>query len=187
MRYLFPALAALTLTACMNQPDYRAEKADPETVPSVDLERYAGLWYEIARYPNFFEDREGFVCFAPTAEYTLRGDGKVGVRNRCRKNSLDGPVEEANGRAWVVDPSGAKLKVQFAPRWIPFTSGDYWVLDLTEDYSAALVGDPTGKYLWILSRTPVLPEETKARILATAEAKGYQTEPFFWPPHLAAE
>lgn len=187
MRQLIALISLVLLASCLNQPDYRAETAEPRTVASVDLERYQGLWYEIARYPNSFEDKDAYTCVGVTAEYALREDGKIAVTNSCRKNTLDGEQDIAEGVARVVGGDGAKLKVKFAPRWVPFASGDYWILDLTENYSAALVGDPQGKYLWILSRTQVLPEDMKARILATAEAKGYQTEPLFWTPQLPRE
>ncbi len=169
---LVPVAMSLSfaLTGCMNQPDYRAEIADPPTVASVDIDRYDGLWYEIARYPNSFQQD----CQGVTAEYTQRPDGKITVLNTCRQ----GNARSAEGVARVVDGSnGAKLKVQFAPEWVPFASGDYWVLDLADDYSHALVGAPSGKYLWILSRTPDLPEETYAAITQRAEALGYDTAP----------
>ena len=161
-------LAALALlAACSSQPDHRAEEAPPETVASVDLERYQGRWYEIARYPNRFE--EG--CQGVTADYALRDDGRVAVTNTCRQGALDGPVEVAEGVARRVGP--AKLEVKFAPSWVPFAWGDYWVLALEADYSAALVGSPDGKYLWILSRTPTVPGDTLERMVAAAGAAGY--------------
>ena len=184
-----PALIALllALTACSSQPDHRAEKAAPETVEAVDLQRYQGLWYEIARYPNAFEDKDAYTCVGVTAEYALREDGKVAVTNSCRKDALNGELDVANGVARVVGGNGAKLKVKFAPAWVPFAEGDYWVLDLTEDYSAALVGDPAGRYLWILSRSPQLPQEIRARLLKTAEDKGYDTAPLIWPEQASVE
>ncbi|WP_370338850.1 lipocalin family protein [Parvularcula marina] len=168
---------ALMLTACSGQPDYRAEKQPPETVPHVDIERYQGLWYEIARYPNRFEDTPDYICTAVTAEYAIREDGRIDVINTCRKDTPEGEVDVANGVARVVGGNGAKLKVKFAPGWVPFASGDYWVLDLTEDYSAALVGSPDGKYLWLLSRTPIIPAETGRRLMEAARARGYETDP----------
>ena len=166
----------------MGQPDYRAETSSPETVQAVDLERYQGLWYEIARYPNSFEDKANYTCVGVTAEYALRNDGKIDVRNSCFRNELNGESDVADGVARVVSDSGAKLKVKFAPAWVPFAEGDYWILDLTEDYSAALVGSPDGKYLWILSRTPILEDKTLKRLLRTAREQGYQTEPLQFTP-----
>lgn len=164
---LFPLLA---LWGCTNQPDYRAAEQDPETVSSVDLDRYDGIWYEIARYPNSFQKD----CEGVTAEYTQRADGKITVLNTCHS----GDVRTAKGVARIVEGSGgAKLKVQFAPEWVPFATGDYWVLDLPEDYSTALVGSPSGKYLWVLSRTPQISDKRYNEITARAMALGYETLP----------
>ena len=172
-----PCLAALSaLVACSSQPDHRAAEEPPETAGAVDLERYQGRWYEIARYPNRFEKD----CFAVTADYTLREDGRVGVVNTCRKGARDGPAEAAEGVARRVGP--AMLEVKFAPSWVPFGWGDYWVLALEDDYSAALVGSPDGKYLWILSRTPTLSGGTLERMIAAAAARGYATAPLEMTP-----
>ncbi|WP_031548881.1 lipocalin family protein [Parvularcula oceani] len=169
---LRPLCAALLLTAaCGSQPDHRAEEAPPETVAALDLQRYSGLWYEIMRYPNRFE--EG--CAGVTAEYALREDGRIAVTNTCRQGAPDGPVEVADGVAKRVGE--AKLKVRFAPSFVPFAWGDYWVLALEGDYSAALVGSPDGKYLWILARDPSPPEAVIRRMIAEAEARGYETAP----------
>jgi apolipoprotein D and lipocalin family protein len=171
---LFALIAAFGLSACTSQPDYRASEAAPPTVPQVDLTRYAGLWYEIARYPNSFEKN----CAGVTAEYVQRADGRIDVINTCHKGSVDGPVEVARGVARVMEQSGnARLKVKFAPSWVPFAWGDYWILHLEPDYSAALVGDPSGKYLWILAREKALDAEALARIKSRAEALGYKTGP----------
>lgn len=180
------ALFTLTLSACSSQPDNRAREDDPATVSRVDLERYAGRWYEIARYPNSFEDKEAYRCVGVTADYALRDDGKIDVTNTCRENTLDGPVNAAEGVARVVGGKGAKLKVRFAPAYIPFAEGDYWILDLTDDYSAALVGDPAGKFLWILSRTPQISEGIKARFLSAAKTRGYATDPLIYPEQFDA-
>ena len=171
---LTASLAGLVLTACMSQPDYRAQETAPPTVPHVDLEKYAGLWYEIARYPNSFEKD----CAGVTAEYAQRDDGRISVINTCHKGSPDGKVKVANGVARVVEGSGnARLEVKFAPSWVPFAWGDYWILHLEPDYSAVLVGDPAGKYLWILAREKELDADTLARIKTRAEELGYKTDP----------
>ena len=170
------AVTGLALAACTSQPDYRAEKADPPTVESVDLARYAGLWHEIARYPDGFQ--EG--CTDTTAEYTLREDGKVTVVNSC---AIAGKSERkvAEGVARVVEGSNnSKLEVKFAPSWVPFAWGDYWILHLEDDYSAALVGSPDGKYLWILARAETLPDPKLAEILEKAETLGYATAPLVY-------
>jgi apolipoprotein D and lipocalin family protein len=129
-----------------------AEKSSPlVTVPHVDLNRYLGTWYEIASFPAWFQRG----CTGSTAEYALLPDGRIRVINRCFKNSLDGPLKESTGKAEVVDAANnAKLKVWFF--W-PF-KGDYWIIDLDSDYRWAVVGVPSRKYLWILSRTPTLAE-----------------------------
>lgn len=174
MRIAISAAAVATLVACTSQPDYRAEDAPPPTVESVDLERYAGLWYEIARYPNSFETN----CEGVTAEYALRDDGRVAVTNTCREGSVDGPERRSEGVARVVEGSGgSKLKVKFAPEWVPFASGDYWILHLEPDYSAAVIGAPSGKYLWVLSRTAKLKDDTLERLMMEARKRGFDTEP----------
>jgi apolipoprotein D and lipocalin family protein len=163
-------VGGMMISGCQIQPDYRAAKAAPETVAQVDLDKYAGKWFEIARYPNWFEKN----CTNVTAEYAERDDGKISVTNTCFKGSKSGKREVANGRARVVEGSGnAKLKVKFAPAWVPFAEGDYWVMHLEPDYSAALVGAPSGKYLWILARDPVIAPATLTKIKARAEALGF--------------
>ncbi len=177
-------LPLLLLAACGSQPDHRAAESPPATAGTVDLKRYQGLWYEIARYPNRFE--EG--CVGVTAEYALREDDRLAVTNTCRQGSLAGPVEVAEGEARVVGP--AKLEVRFAPgwlSWLPAVWGDYWVLALESDYSAALVGSPDGKYLWILSRTPDLDEASYARLARAAEREGYDASALGRTPQASAE
>lgn len=141
-------------------------------VPRLELRRYTGTWYEIARLP--FSRQEG--CHATTATYRVRDDGKIAVTNRCRGGSFDGEERLAEGTAWVVDPAtNAKLKVRFF--W-PF-SGDYWVIELGEaadgPYSHAVVGMPSRKYLWILSRTPKMDEALYRAIVKRAAAQGFET------------
>jgi len=122
-----------------------------QTVPSVDLQKYMGKWYEIAAFPQRFEKG----CHCATAEYEMTDKGYVKVVNTCRKDSPSGKTSVATGKAFVVEGSqNAKLKVQFF--W-PFR-GDYWIIDLAPDYSFAVVGAPNRKYLWILSRTPQMDE-----------------------------
>jgi apolipoprotein D and lipocalin family protein len=135
------------------------------TVAHVDLARYSGTWYEIARYPNRFEK----ACASDVvAQYAMRSDGKVSVRNSCRKQ--DGKSKVANGTAKIVDTaSNAKLKVTFF--W-PFY-GDFGIIDLAPDYSYAIVGEPSRKYLWILSRASELAPATYQRILERVRAFGY--------------
>lgn len=137
-----------------------------EVVPYVDLNRYIGTWYEIATIPQRFQKG----CVGVTATYTLRDDGKIGVLNKCRKNTLDGELKEVNGKAWVIDKkTNAKLRVQFF--W-PF-KGDYWVIELDADYQYAVVGHPGRKYLWILSRSPQMDESLYEGLLQRIANKGY--------------
>ena len=143
-------------------------KDDLEVVQSVDLSRYAGRWYEIARLPNSFQKK---CAGAVTADYTMREDGKLEVLNQCRKPS--GEYAKAKGEAKIVDKkTNAKLKVTFF--W-PFY-GDYWILDLGPNYEYAVVGEPDRKYLWILSRSPRMDEALFQQLLDKMEAKGFNTE-----------
>jgi len=143
------------------------------SVASVDLARYAGVWHEVARFPNKFQAK----CLAETvATYELLPDGQIRVVNTCR--SADGKLIRAEGRARLADREGlaSRLKVRFAPAflsWLPMVWGDYWVLDLTDDYGAALVGTPDRKYLWVLSRTPGLADSTWQRLVTAAAGQGF--------------
>ncbi len=154
-------------------PTTSANAQELTVVPHVDLNKYAGLWYEIARLPNGFQQQ----CVEDvTARYTVLGDGTVKVVNSCRKENRE--MDEAEGKVKGVgnDTSNAKLKVRFAPAilsFLPFVWGDYWIVDLASDYSYAVVGEPTRKYLWVLSRTPVMDEVKLSIILDSAKAKGY--------------
>ncbi len=141
-----------------------AKREPLQTVSSVDIERYLGKWYEIAAIPQRFQRG----CAATTAEYSLRDDGKIDVLNVCRLE--DGSIKRARGKAWVVDETNAKLKVRFF--W-PFT-GDYWIIELAEDYSYAVVGHPDRDYLWILSRTAEMSPALHEMLMQTIETKhGY--------------
>jgi apolipoprotein D and lipocalin family protein len=138
-------------------------------VDTVNLNRYLGKWYEIASYPAWFQKG----CTASTAEYSLLPDGKIQVVNRCHKGNLEGPLKESKGKAEVVDTTtNAKLKVWFF--W-PF-KGNYWIIDLNPDYQWAVVGEPSRKYLWILSRTPTMDEAVYQGILERLPQKGYNPD-----------
>jgi apolipoprotein D and lipocalin family protein len=140
----------------------QATSTSPLTaVDNVDLHRYAGKWYENRFQRNCQSDT--------TAIYTLRDDGKVRVVNACREKN--GKVTTARGTAKVVDKkTNAKLKVTFF--W-PFY-GDYWVIGLSPEYQYAIVGEPSRKYLWILSRTPSMEDTTYQTVLRLVETLGYQ-------------
>lgn len=146
-----------------------------DVVDRVDLDRYLGTWYEIASYPAWFAKN----CTGVTANYTRREEGGIRVVNSCFKGSLDGKLRESKGRAKVADPStNAKLKVSFfGPFW-----GDYWIIDLDPEYRWAVVGEPKRKYLWILSRTPTLDQDTLDGILSRLPAQGYDTDRLQWTP-----
>ena len=136
------------------------------TVDKVDLGRYMGKWFEIASFPQRFQKG----CHCTTAEYEMTDKGYVRVINSCRKGGPNGKIKPAKAKAFVVEGSGnAKLKVQFF--W-PFR-GNYWIIDLAEDYSHAVVGDPSRKYLWILSRTPVMDPALYDDIVGRIEDQGF--------------
>lgn len=170
-RLLTIAFAALALSACIAGPSGRAKDAPAlEAVPSVDVERYMGLWYEIARYPTSFQKD----CEGTTAEYTLRDDGRVNVLNTCRFGTKDGKPRSAEAVARVMEGSnGARIFVNFAPIPLPAGRGNYWIIYLDEDYQHALVGEPSGRFLWMLSRTPAVTPDVREELNAAAIAAGY--------------
>lgn len=150
-----------------------ATSSDPlTTIPSLDVPRYMGTWYEIAKYPNRFQKQ----CVADTrAQYSPMEDGRVKVVNRCRVEN--GQVDEASGVARQVGPgSSPKLEVRFAPAWLsflPFVWGNYWVIDLDEQYQLAAVSEPKREYLWILSRTPKVDPAIYNALMARLQQKGF--------------
>lgn len=138
----------------------------PQPAKAVELDRYLGRWYEYGRYEAGFQKG----CEAVTAEYARLPDGGVSVLNNCRKDAVDGKLSTAKGKAKIIEGSGgAKLKVSF---FGPFY-GDYWVLDHAEDYSWSIVGEPSGRYLWMLTRTPKPSEPTAALLKARVQELGY--------------
>ena len=140
------------------------------TVGTVDLTRYAGQWFEVAKYPNRFQRQ----CIADTtATYRLRDDGHVGVVNRCR--TVAG-LDEANGIARRLDGRTDRFEVSFLPaalRWLPIGWGNYWIIELAPDYRYAVVGEPSREYLWVLARTRTLSAEDRRAIEARLPAHGY--------------
>ena len=171
-RILWLALMTLSLSACAGQPVYRTSTAPLPTASSVDLDRYLGRWFEIHRLPNRFEDAD---CATVIAEYSRRDDGQIRVVNTCVKAD---EVDRATGVARVVDSkSNARLEVSFfRPFW-----GNYWIVELSEAYDAVLVGEPTGRYLWILGRSPQLSKELSARMIGRARDLGYPVDKFISP------
>ena len=158
---------------------------DPIPVQSLDLDRYLGTWYEIARLPMRHEPADYTDI---TATYSLQADGKVRVDNRALDGN--GELQESVGEATIVPGSGnAKLEVTFLPeglRWIPFTKGDYWVLRVDDAYRTALVGSPNRKYLWLLARTPMIDAATRRSFLDTAVQEGYDLGDLIETSHRSA-
>ena len=160
--YAFPIIAALMAhSSC--QANGRID-INTSTVKQLDISRFMGKWYEIARYDHTFEKGMTYV----TAEYSLESDGKIRVINRGIKN---GKPKEIVGKAKQPDPMEypGRLKVSF---FLWFYS-DYYILELDKDYQYALIGSSSDKYLWILSRTPELPKETLDKLLANIKQRGY--------------
>lgn len=165
---LLLAGAAVALTACATiQRGPVGNPSVPQPAKPVDLNRYAGLWYEIARYEAGFQRG----CEGVTATYGLREDGQVSVVNTCRQAGLNGEMRSAEAKAKVVEGSGnAKLKVSF---FGPFYVGDYWVLDRADDYSWSIVGEPSGRYLWLLSRSAQPSPQVRETMMNRARELGY--------------
>lgn len=161
------AATVLTLAIAGCGERYRDETVAMVTVERVDLGRYAGRWYEIARFPVWFQ--EG--CTGVTADYALRPDGRVDVLNACFEDNLDGPRETATAVARSTDSSDARLKVRFSDL-VPI-EGDYWVIFLDDDYQTAVVGVPSGSAGWILSRTPQVESARLEAARAALTRNGY--------------
>jgi apolipoprotein D and lipocalin family protein len=153
-----------TLLLVMTITTLNAQKL--QTVPNVDLNKYAGKWYEIASYPQIFQKG----CHCTTAEYTLSEKGYMIVENRCNRDSVNGKQSYIKGKAFVEKNSGnAKLKVQFF--W-PFKA-KYWIIDLADDYSYAVVSHPNKKYLWILSRKSKMDDTVYQEIISRLKLNGF--------------
>lgn len=149
--------------------DTNSQMLDKTTVKELDLNRYLGTWYEIARFPHSFEKN----LVGVTATYSLRDDGKIKVLNQGYKNTLDGELSVAEGKAKIPNKlEPAKLKVSFF--WIFY--GDYNVLELDENYQYVMIGSSTDKYFWILSRTPQMAPATYEMLLEKARKRGYNLD-----------
>jgi apolipoprotein D and lipocalin family protein len=160
-------LAAALVAGCAGEPGPEA----PRTVGQVDLARYAGTWFEAARFPTSFQDSPQVRCEGVSATYTLRPDGRIGVVNRCRNAAAGGAERVAEGVAYSASPGNDRLRVSFF--W-PFY-GDYWVIGLDPDYRWAVVGAPGRDYLWILSREREMPAAEYAAAVAIAAREGFDT------------
>jgi apolipoprotein D and lipocalin family protein len=176
--FIFTALCFAAFNAQAADDAAVIDKAEPvpvqalSPVVALDVPRYMGLWYEIAKYPNWFQRN----CVAATrAEYSLQDDGRVQVANRCQMAS--GETNQAMGVARQVGAaSSAMLEVRFAPAWlsfIPAVWGDYWVIDIDDAYQLVAVSEPERKYLWVLSRTPTINSKTYADLLTRLASKGF--------------
>lgn len=170
-----PLLAALAIAAIAAAGTAAAATPLPNrAVDGLDLQRYAGEWHEIAHLPMFFQRQ---CVDTITATYTSLPDGGIEVRNACR--TKDGTMDESVGAARTVDGAPGQLEVRFAPAWLswlPMVWADYWVLDLDPGYQWAVVGGPSGKYLWILSRTPTMERALFERLTADAARRGYAVD-----------
>ena len=147
-------------------------QAELSAIPSLNVPRYMGTWYEVAKYPNRFQKN----CASNTsAVYEAQPNGGVRVTNRCTE--VDGKVKEAAGEARQIgNATSPKLEVRFAPAWLsflPFVWGDYWVIDLDADYQLAAVSEPSREFLWILSRTPTPNSEAYNQLLERLAKKGF--------------
>lgn len=161
--WILGMLIPLSLSSCA-QRNPAQHNQPPQTAASVDLKQYMGTWYEIASFPNYFQRK----CQCTTANYQLKGN-YVRIYNRCIKQDSK-RVSSATGKGWPVAGSrNTKLKVQFF--W-PFKA-DYWILYHSPNYQSALVGSPSRKYLWVLSRQPTINQSEYKKIISIAQAQGY--------------
>lgn len=169
-KYFFVAAALIAISAYAQD----SKTAPLSTVDYVDIDRYAGTWYEIARLPMPYQNQ----CAANvTAEYRPNDDGTITVINRCQK--VDGNWSVAEGLAKATSEDNSQLTVTFLPkiiRWLPIGQAPYWVMGLDDEYQTAMVGQPDRKYLWLLSRTPVMDSATYTAYLDKAKAEGYQLD-----------
>lgn len=184
-----PATTPATTPAPTAAPTAEPAPGSPpplQTVASVDLSRYVGTWHEIARYPFGIQDRN--CARDTTADYALLASGQISVVNRCLR--ADGTAFVADGVAWVMDPqTRARLQVSFLPaflRALPIGRGDYWIIELAPDYSWVVIGEPQRRYLWVLARSPNLPQETLAGILGRLPTHGYDSARVIASPGRAA-
>lgn len=171
LHFLCGILAVITISSCST-----SQNINSTTVEELDLNRYLGKWYEIARFDHTFE--RGLVgC---TANYSLKDDGSIKVINAGYKNSLDGKYQETEGKARRPnDTEPGKLEVAFF--WNFYA--DYYVLELADDYRYALIGSKKSKYLWILSRTPQMSKTDLNFVLESAKKRGYNTQQLIWVEH----
>ena len=174
MKILIAAILVLT-GAFAQAADKPQPASDLKSISALDVPRYMGTWYEIAKFPAWFQKK----CVADTrAEYTLQPDGRVQVINRCRQGS--GEMKEALGSGRQIgDAESSKLEVRFAPAWLsflPMVWGDYWVIDLDPAYQLVAVSEPKREYLWILSRSPKVDPVAYEALLARLSRQGFDLQ-----------
>jgi apolipoprotein D and lipocalin family protein len=175
MRLAIALCGALLLIGCAGSSPDDA----PKTVGQVDLQRYQGTWYELARLPMFFQRS----CVRSEAHYALQDDGSVAVINRCETN--EGEWQQVKGEAVPQQPGQTdKLWVRF-DNWFSnlfpgLTKGHYWILYLDDGYNVALVGSPDRDYLWLLSREKTIDAATRDTLLEEARQRGYDTSELIW-------
>ncbi len=156
---------ALFFSSCVN-------KYEPlPTVQKVDIQKYLGKWYEIARFEHYFEKD----CKNVSANYSINEDSSIKVLNSC-EDINSGEKKVAEGIAYADDPNNTRLKVSF---FRPFY-GDYWILELDDEYKYALVGEPSREYLWILSREKTIDKSLKDTLLKKAQSLGFDTSKLLW-------
>ncbi len=175
-------LRLVTVVLVLLAPALQAQPL--QTIERLDVPRYMGVWYEIAKFPNWFQRK----CVGDTrAEYSVQAPGRLRVLNRCRL--IDGQFDEALGEARQVGgEASARLQVRFAPAWLswlPVVWGDYWVIDLEEDYQVVAVSEPKREYLWVLSRQPQVDPQRYARLLERLKARGLDVNRLEMTPHQA--
>ena len=169
------AISSLTISTVSHS---KIEK--PQAVDSINVQKYVGKWYEIAHLPMYFQRK---CASNTTAQYSINSDQTLSVLNSCQTSDKQ-PIN-AKGIAYPQNAGNSKLKVSFLPkglRWLPFTKGDYWVLRVDPNYNVALVGGPTDKYLWILSRAPTIDDATYNSYLKTAQEYGYDVSKLIKTP-----
>lgn len=167
--------ACLAWSAAHAQPVAAQPPGALAPIAALDVPRYMGTWYEIAKYPNWFQKK----CVADTrAEYSLQPGGTVQVLNRCRKEN--GEMDQATGEARQIGAANSpRLQVRFAPAWLswlPMVWGDYWVIDLDERYQLVAVSEPKREYLWVLSRSPAVSDQAYEALTARLKAQGFALE-----------
>lgn len=179
---MFRILSILVIcfsAASANAANYRDKSVPIAAVPALDLDRYLGRWFEIARYPFKWEDG----CYSVTADYAKKPDGSIQVINSCNKGSVNGEKVTYEGEAWITEPG--KLRVSFVnvPLLKGLASGDYWVLYIDPSYTVAVIGSPKGSTGWILARKSKITNAQKERALKALRDNGYDTSKLIYTEH----